>query len=146
MLFRSSYYYKDPVQKYEGVPNTDGTSGNLQNTPSGFGYNTRDIYNEQRFVNDWGYVGESYADGTYSPEGKPPFFRDIRIYGMDQHKFAEYVFINPIITNWSHDQYDYSQGNGMMQNSMTIKYETVKYYNGAIGNQRPDTKIGRAHV
>ena len=28
-----------------------------------------------------------------------------------------------------------------MQNSMTIKYETVKYYSGAIGNQRPDINV-----
>jgi hypothetical protein len=54
---------------------------------------------------------------------------------MDQHKFAEYVLINPLITNWSHDQYDYAQGAGIMQNSMTIAYETVKYYTGAVGKQ-----------
>ena len=52
---------------------------------------------------------------------------------MDQHKFAEYVLINPLITNWNHDQYDYAQGNGTMQNTMTIAYETVKYYSGAVG-------------
>jgi hypothetical protein len=52
---------------------------------------------------------------------------------MDQHKFAEYVLINPLITNYSHDQYDYAQGAGIMQNSMTIAYETVKYYSGAVG-------------
>ena len=109
----------------------------------GFGYNSRDIYNDTRVgdVNDWGYVGESYSDGTSSESGKPPFFKDIRIYGMDQHKTAEYVLINPIITNWSHDQYNYSEGAGVMQNSMTIAYETVKYYSGAVGNQRPDTNV-----
>ena len=134
-----SYYYKDPVQQYEGVPNTNGNSGPSQTSPAGFGYNTRDIYNEQRFVNDWGYIGESYADGTYSPEGKPPFFRDIKIYGLDQHKFAAYVLVNPMITDWRHDTYDYSQDNGIMTHTMTIKYETVKYYSGAIGASRPDT-------
>ena len=56
---------------------------------------------------------------------------------MDQHKFAEYVLINPLITNWSHDQYDYTQGGGIMQNSMTIAYETVKYYSGAIARPSP---------
>jgi hypothetical protein len=136
-----SYYYKDPVQQYEGVPNTNGTSGNLQTTPTGFGYNTRDTYSNDRFVNDWGYVGESYTDGTFSPEGKPPFFRDIKIYGLNQHKFAAYVLVNPMITDWKHDTYDYSQGNGIMTHTVTIRYETVKYYSGAIGAVRPDTNV-----
>jgi hypothetical protein len=136
-----SYYYKDPVQQYDGVANTDGTSGNLQTTPTGFGYNTRDTYSNDRFVNDWGYVGESYSDGTFAPEGKPPFFRDIRIYGLNQHHFAAYVLVNPMITDWKHDTYDYSQGGGIMTHTVTIRYETVKYYSGAIGASRPDTNV-----
>lgn len=138
-----SYYYKDPSQNYLAPNSTNGSLGASGNKANGFGYNARDIYENQRLgnVNDWGFIGEAFNDGTSSASGKPPFFRDIRIYGMDQHKFAEYVLINPIITNWSHDQYDYSQGAGIMQNSMTIAYETVKYYSGAVGNQRPDINV-----
>jgi len=138
-----SYYYKDPSQDYLAPNSQNGSMGASANLQKGFGYNSRDIYNDTRVgdVNDWGYVGESYNDGTSSESGKPPFFKDIRIYGMDQHKTATYVLINPIITNWSHDQYNYSEGNGVMQNSMTIAYETVKYYSGAVGNQRPDTNV-----
>jgi len=138
-----SYYYKDPSQQYLAPNNTNGTIGALVNRVAGFGYNARDIYDKTRTgnVNDWGYVGESYSDGTASTSGKPPFFRDIRIYGMDQHRTSEYVLINPLITNWSHDQYDYAQGGGIMQNTMTIAYETVKYYSGAIGSSRPDTNV-----
>jgi hypothetical protein len=138
-----SYYYKDPSQNYLEPNSQNGSIGESANLQKGFGYNNRDIYNDTRIgdVNDWGYVGESYNDGTSSQSGKPPFFKDIRIYGMDQHKTAEYVLINPIITNWSHDQYNYSEGAGVMQNSMTIAYETVKYYSGAVGNQRPDTNV-----
>ena len=138
-----SYYYKDPSQRYLDPNNTNGSLGASANKANGFGYNARDIYQDKRLgdVNDWGYIGEAFNDGTSSESGKPPFFRDIRIYGMDQHKFAEYVLINPVITNWSHDQYDYTQGAGIMQNSMTIAYETVKYYSGAVGNQRPDVNV-----
>ena len=138
-----SYYYKDPSQNYLAPNSQNGSMGASANMQKGFGYNNRDIYNDTRIgdVNDWGYVGESYNDGGSSASGKPPFFRDIRIYGMDQHKSAEYVLINPIITNWSHDQYNYSEGAGVMQNSMTIAYETVKYYSGAVGNQRPDANV-----
>ena len=135
-----AYYYKDPAQTYLSPRATNGSIGQLQ-SQAGFAYNFRDIYNNDRPVNDWGYVGESYNDGGSSASGKPPFFKDIRIYGMDQHKTAEYVLINPIITNWSHDQYNYSEAGGVMQNSMTIAYETVKYYSGAVGNQRPDTNV-----
>jgi hypothetical protein len=138
-----SYYYKDPSQKYLDPNSTNGSLGPSGNKANGFGYNARDIYENQRLgnVNDWGFIGESFNDGTQDSSGKPPFFRDIRIYGMDQHKFAEYVLINPIITAWAHDTYNYTEGAGTMQNSMTIAYETVKYYSGAIGNQRPDINV-----
>lgn len=128
-----SYYYKDPTQKYLNENNQNGSLGASANRTAGFGYNARDIYADDRIVNDWGYIGETFNDGTSSESGKPAFFKDIRIFGFDQHKFAEYILINPVISNWSHDQYDYSQGNGIMQNTMTIAYETVKYYSGAAG-------------
>jgi len=138
------YYYKDPSQKYLEPNNTNGSAGASENTQTGFNYNERDIYNDARSVNDWGYIGESITDGkapVNNADGKPPFFRDIRIYGLDQHKFAEYVLINPLIKNWNHDTYNYSEGGGIMQNTMTIEYETVMYYTGAIGSQRPDTNV-----
>ena len=129
-----AYYYKDPTQKYDSVANQNGSMGALIGNSNGFDYNSRDTYTPNRSVNDWGYVGEAYSDGSDaggSTTSKPPFFRDIRIYGLDQHKFAEYVLVNPLISEWAHDSYDYSQGNGTMSNRMTIRYETVKYYSGA---------------
>jgi hypothetical protein len=145
-----SYYYKDPNQQYGSAPNMNGSIGQVDNEP-GFSYNSRDIYSPNRSVNDWGYIGESYDQGNaggtgigsggdqYS--GKPPFFRDITIYGMDQHKWASYVLINPLIKEWRHDDYNYSEGAGTMTNTLTVEYETVKYYRGAIGGSRPDTNI-----
>ena len=131
-----SYYYKDPTQRYLPPNNTDGTNGASTLRQAGFGYNDRDIYDYRRIgnVNDWGYIGEAYNDGsTAGTTGKPPFFRDIRIYGMDQRKFAEYILINPLITSWGGDQYSYAEGSGTMQNTMTVAYETVKFYSGALG-------------
>jgi len=138
-----AYYYKDPNNDYLNPNSTNGSIGPVGNRAAGFGYNARDIYEDKRTgnVNDWGFIGESWNQGPTTASGKPPFFRDIRIYGLDQHKYAEYVLLNPIITNWSHDQYDYTQGSGIMQNSMTIAYETVKYYSGAIGRPRPDVNV-----
>lgn len=130
-----SYYYKDASQKYGNTSNTNGSMGTSANRQNGFGGWERDIYANNRDVNDWGYAGETINDGTNtktSSGGKPAFFQDIRIYGFDtNHKYAEYVLINPIITNWAHDQYDYSASNGTMQNSMTVAYESIKYYTGA---------------
>ena len=140
-----SYYYKDPSQKYDNLSPNNGSLGPLLATPNAFSYNARDIYDNTRTVNDWGYIGESYTDGkdiySVSRPGKLPFFRDIRIYGFNQHKWASYVLINPLITEWQHDTYDYSQGSGTMSNRMTIRYETVKYAAGAIGDVRPDTNV-----
>ena len=142
-----AYYYKDPSQPYRNQSASNGTNGVNANRTAGFGYNVRDTYAQDRFVNDWGFIGESYQDsanstaGTNGTAGKPAFFRDISIYGFNQHKFVEYVLINPVIKEWNHDQYDYSQGNGVMENSMTIEYETVKYYAGAIGGVRSDTNV-----
>ena len=141
-----SYYYKDPKQKYEGEATGDGSIGRLQTLQNGFGYNTRDTYSNSRQVNDWGYVGESYTDGLRNigagtAGGKPPFFRDIKIYGLSQKRFAEYVLINPMITEWQHDTYDYNEGAGIMTNTMTIRYETVKYYQGATGGATPSNAV-----
>jgi hypothetical protein len=144
-----SYYYKDPNQSY-GPPAQNGSIGALQ-TQAGFTYNSRDIYSNDRVVNDWGYIGESFDQGSAGGpginsggdqnSGKPPFFRDITIYGMDQHKWAAYTLINPLIKSWDHDTYDYSQGNGTMTHTMTIKYESVKYYSGAVGGAQPSDPV-----
>jgi hypothetical protein len=44
-----------------------------------------------------------------------------------------------MITDFAHDTYDYSAGGQPMQNTMTIKYELVKYYSGALNGA---TKAG----
>jgi hypothetical protein len=144
-----SYYYKDPNQQYGSASNQNGSIGQVANEP-GFAYGTRDIYANNRPVNDWGYIGEAYDQGAAGASGnpganqstgKPAFFRDITIYGIDQHKWASYVLINPLVKEWKHDQYNYAEGGGVMENSMTVEYETVKYYSGAVGGSRPDTNV-----
>jgi len=142
-----SYYYKDPAQQYiSNAPVTNGAFNQVQTKTNGFSYNNRDIYEQNRVgsVSDWGYIGENFMDGTQTASGKPPFFKDIQIIGFDQHKYARYILINPLITNWNHDTYDYSQGNGTMQHTMTIRYETVKYLNGGLGGGagKTDVNIG----
>jgi hypothetical protein len=141
------YYYKDSTYKYDNSANINGSIGDLQTQANGFSYQTGDIYENNRQVNDWGYAGETYQDALQLPGSsaslgaKPSFFRDIKIYGLSQKKFASYVLINPMITEWQHDTYDYSQGGAIMTNSMTVAYETVKYFNGYIGGNQPSSTV-----
>jgi hypothetical protein len=139
-----SYYYKDPSHKYQNVPANSGTPGDKGGlTQSRTDYNSRDTYTAYRDQNDWGYVGESYSDATggVPSGGKPRFFNDITIYSLVQQKFAQYTLINPIITDWRHDTHDYSESNGIMEHTMTIQYETVKYYSGNLNGQTPDSIV-----
>jgi hypothetical protein len=119
-----SYYYQDSLHQYDGVTNAD-----LSGAQSPLDFNRRDIYDNLRNVNNWGYDGAGNASGY-----KPNFFKDIKIFGMNRGNFTQYTLINPIITNWAHDQFDYSQGGGTMSNQVTLRYETVKYARGAIGS------------
>jgi hypothetical protein len=141
------YYYKDSTYNYDNTASINGSNGQLQTQANGFGYGTGDIYENSRQVNDWGYAGEGYQDAlalpgsTVNPTTKPPFFRDIKIYGLSQKKFASYVLINPMVTEWQHDTYDYSQGGATMTNTMTVAYETVKYFNGAVGGNQPSSTV-----
>jgi hypothetical protein len=139
-----SYYYKDPSHKYQNVPAVSGTPGDLGGlTQSRTDYNSRDTYTAYRDQNDWGYVGESYGDATggVPSGGKPRFFNDITIYSFNQQKFSQYTLINPMISDWKHDTHDYSEANGTMEHTMTIQYETVKYYSGNLSGQTPDSIV-----
>jgi hypothetical protein len=140
-----TYYYKDSTYGYNNVPAQAGTSGKNAVMQNGFGYNTTDTYSARQNT-DWGFIGEGYADsspGTASGNnnGKPRFFNDITIYGLAQKRYASYTLINPIITDWKSDQYDYTQGNGTMSHTLTVAYETVKYMSGTIGGAQPSTSV-----
>ena len=148
------YYYSDPSQPYtnnQALRNTTNRNPldltNLRNTfsPQDQQNNTRgnqgnqtarDIYapDSQKIGNDWGYSAESAQGPVGTALQKPLFFRDITIYGFNQKSFVSYTLINPMIVDFQHDRYDYSEGAGIMGNSMTLRYESVKYGQGAIGS------------
>lgn len=61
------------------------------------------------------------------------FFRSIDIYVLHlQKEFTKFTLVNPKITEWAHDQVSYSEGNKILQNKMTVAYETVFYQEGYI--------------
>jgi hypothetical protein len=145
------YYYNDPIYKYGNTPNQSGTVGEISTALSGFSYNSNDVYTASRPVQAWGLSGQGYTNPSLQTlssallngpaSGVEPFFNDITIYGMSQKTFAQYTMINPLISDWQHDTYDYSQGSGIMTHTMTIRYENVKYYSGAIGGEQPSSTV-----
>jgi len=98
-------------------------------------YQARNIYNPSIAGDDnYGYRGGSTQDdGT-----KIPFFKDITVFGFWQKNFLAYTLINPIITSFAHDTYDYAEGGGVMSNTMTLDYETVTYNTGPMDAESPE--------
>ena len=79
----------------------------------------------------------SYSNSSYGlAEGQRRFFKDIRVYSMLQKRFAEYTLINPIVNAFNHDTHSYASGN-LMQHTMQVNYETVKYATGFVNNVNP---------
>ena len=143
-----TYYYKDASKP---VITTAGRVGPQlpTNEPLNLSadYNSRNIYKPSIIGDeDWGYIGDTSTPSqtvSSASQGisKIPFFKNIQIYGFNQHNFVLYTLINPIITRFGHDTYDYSQGNGTMTNQMTVDYETVKYSEGAIDGKNPGNTV-----
>ena len=102
--------------------------------------NNANQYSNNLGDEQWGYSGAELNPTPLTSQlatGKVPFFRNINIYGFNQHNFALYQLVNPIIDNWQHDTYDYYQTSGIMENRMSIRYEYVKYYDGALSGSSP---------
>jgi hypothetical protein len=139
-----TYYFKDADKP---VISSAGRQTNNGNNTGSINFNRRNLYDgDIAGDEDWGYIGEtSQQSGTTSQSNqgisKIPFFKSIQIFGMNQHNFIQYSLINPVITAFNHDTYDYAQGNGTMANTMTIDYETVKYAEGAIDGRSPSNIV-----
>jgi LysM repeat protein len=135
------YYFSDGSKPQNVLQGFRGT--NLDNTPvadaglsnRSMQYNDRNLYeNSITGDDDWGFSGGQ----TNSDTGKKvAFFKNITVFGFNQHNFTAYTFINPVVTNFSHDSYNYEDGNGVMQNKMTIDYETVVYNYGKMDGRKP---------
>jgi hypothetical protein len=144
-----TYYYKDankPVVSVSGRQ-AQQTGVGSTNNPNNTNYNLRNIYSQSITGDtDWGYIGETSdtpATNIQAGNGqtKIPFFKNVTIFGFNQHNYVAYTLINPIINRFSHDTYDYAQGNGIMENTMTLEYETVKYFQGKISGKEPSNIV-----
>lgn len=139
-----TYNYKDATytdqSETKAASQTGGASSPIINL------NDRTVYkNNLEGQLDWGYIGEgqtpSQLTGIDNGTSKVPFFKAINIYGFNQHNFSLYRLINPVIESFSHDTYDYSNTNSGMEHQMTINYETVKYYEGALDGANPGSTV-----
>ena len=138
-----NYYYKDGKKPQvifggaRGGAGEDFDGGRLANAAAQAAYNTRTTYKDSITGDvDWGYIGESSA--TTGPGlGKVPFFKNITVFGLNQHNWVAYTLVNPIITKFGHDTYNYSEATGTMEMSMDIDYETVVYDEGGLDGRTP---------
>lgn len=123
------YYYNDSTKPGSVIGSNRG--GEAVSTGD---YNSRNIYENSISGNDdWGFSG-----GQNSGSGvKVPFFKRITVFGFHQHSYTAYTLINPVITSFGHDTYNYAEGGGTMTNRMTIDYETVVYNYGAMDGRSP---------
>ena len=126
------YYYQDGLNANAQFNGARGGNAGAVN------YNSRNIYQASiTGDNNWGYNG-AYSNGTNI---KVPFFDSITVFGFNQHNFTAYTFINPMITQFSHDNYNYSEAAGTMTNKMTFDYETVTYDYGHLDGQNPSNLV-----
>lgn len=125
-----TYYYNDATKPGIVFAGNRGGAGGS----AGKSYNSSNIYETSiSGDDDWGFAG-----GSTSSEGKKvPFFKNITVFGFNQHNFVAYSLVNPVITSFGHDTYNYAEGGGVMQNRMTIDYETVVYNYGALDGRSP---------
>jgi len=143
-----TYYYKDGINAgalYRGARGGSTAvqvgGGGTRSAPTSANYYDKTTYSNSITGNaDWGYIGETSVPSN-PDASKSPFFKNITIYGLSRHEGAAYTLINPIITAFSHDTYDYAQGTGTMEMSMTLEYETVVYNEIKMSGAEPDKLI-----
>lgn len=131
----------DAYYRYNYADAWNPTVDPWSNAPAVKDYNRRNIYDPSISGDtEYGYRGDARGPSGNRADGgeKVPFFNNITVYGMWAGNYIAYTLVNPIITMFEHDTYDYADGGGTMQNRMTIDYETVLYNSGKIGEKLDD--------
>lgn len=66
-----------------------------------------------------------------------PFFDSIQLVTLTKHKFTSYLLCHPRVTSWQHDSVDQSEGNGVVENNMSVAYDAVIYTTGTVSFDDP---------
>ena len=51
---------------------------------------------------------------------------------MPRGEYVIYTLVNPLLTEWSHDDVNNSDGQGTLENRITVAYEAVFYESGRV--------------
>lgn len=86
-------------------------------------YSTKHKY-QPRLTDSWGFTPRNSST--------IPFLTSIQVFSLHNKRFTEYEYINPVISDWRHGEHNSEMGTGILENIMTIQYETVKYKTGYI--------------
>jgi len=61
---------------------------------------------------------------------------------MSRQRWRAYTLINPIVEKWQHDSVDASDAAGLMENTLSIAYESVLYSDGNVTLESEPTGFG----
>lgn len=86
-------------------------------------YSTPHKY-QPRLTDSWGFTPRNSS--------VVPFLTSIQLFSLHNKRFTEYELINPYISDWRHGEHNSEQGTGIMENQMTVVFETVKYKTGYV--------------
>ena len=91
-------------------------------------------YDPQLYTVDHKYEPRAREGWGFSPRNRSlkPFLRNIQIFSLHNKRFTEYLLINPVITAWRHGEHDSAASNELMEATMTVEFETVKYRTGFV--------------
>ena len=75
------------------------------------------------------------------------FFKEIRISTMARGEYVTFTLVNPILSEWSHDDVNNSDLSGTLENRISVAYEAVFYESGAVraGANGSPTGFGQDH-
>lgn len=137
-----TYYYLDGTNPQVVLNGKRGANSNPTNVGGGVSASNADYTQQNQYApstsgfQNWGYTGQG-VPLPGNPQKKTPFFNNVTVFGINRHNWIAYTMVNPVITRFGHDTYDYEQGSGVMTNSMTIDYETVVYNRGNLDGKSP---------
>ncbi len=81
----------------------------------------------------WGDARTTNKFGLDTPaKRKKPYLKGIELFVLHKQRFTSMTLVNPVIGSFSHDNLDQADGQGILQNTMQIFYETVIYKSGII--------------
>ena len=89
--------------------------------------NTKDDYY------NFGDARQTTKFGMDTPrQRQKPYLKGIEIFVLHKKRFTSMTLVNPVIGSFSHDNVDQADGQGVMNNTMQILYETVIYKSGIV--------------